>query len=224
MDLWILLVVDGQTVEFPPEIYADLRQANSEADHWAWFFSSSGDIQVQRPFDGRLEIGFRDIRIVRVEEQSFDPTVDWWVGVHWTSDGYPDPEAVLLSGREEALEWVAIPPRAGLVPSSIMDSAWCVGASFLERDEPSDSVALRAKVVAAVGPVLRSVVQYEVHLVGTFVQSVRGQLSGAPGLSRAELELLVDRHWGDLSANTEVLLESTWELEGYRELPTTRPE
>ena len=94
-----------------------------------------------------------------------------------------------------------------------------VSATFATRSGESQSVALRAKVIAAQSsePV-RSSAHYEVSLVGTFVQSIHGQVNGPPGLARPEIEELIERDWAMLSTETDVLLDSSWELKTFREL------
>ena len=63
-------------------------------------------------------------------------------------------------------------------------------------------------------------VGYQVELVGTFVQSINGLVYGPPGLDWEGIQELVEREWADLSAETDVLLESSWELEGFRQIPS----
>jgi hypothetical protein len=215
----ILLITDGQDIEYAPEIYSNREQAIREAEHWTWLLSAGGEFEVRHPFEGRWEVGIRDVRLVAVSADGFDPSSDWWVGVHWTTDGFPDPEGVLLEGRSAALEWVSAPIASGSTATAVQEDPWLLAATFAERGGQSMSIALRAKVISAsAGLSATELVEYEVELVGTFVQSISGSVQGAPGLNRDQIEELVDRNWAILSIGTEVLLESDWELEAYREL------
>jgi hypothetical protein len=213
------MVTDGQMVEYPPEIYSSSEQAIHEAEHWAWVLSAEGEFEVRRPFEGRWEVGIRDIRLVAVAVDDFEPSRDWWIGIHWTTDGFPDPECVLLDGRVAALDWVAAPVAGGSETSAVHEDTWLLAATFAERGGESQSVALKAKAISvSQEPPTVHLVEYEVELVGTFVQSIHGSVMGAPGLTRGKIEELVERDWAMLSIGTEVLLESAWELESYREL------
>lgn len=59
--------------------------------------------------------------------------------------------------------------------------------------------------------------EYEVDLTACFVFSIRSTLEGPPGLSRGELETLIEDNWLWVSLDTEVLLESHWQLESVEE-------
>ena len=96
------------------------------------------------------------------------------------------------------------------------DDAAAISATYGVGDRESYSVAHLAKVVAG-GEQRPADVTYNVELTGTFVQLINGQVCGPPGLSRQDIEVLVERDWADLSAESHVLLESSWELEGFRE-------
>jgi hypothetical protein len=62
---------------------------------------------------------------------------------------------------------------------------------------------------------------YEVQLVATFMFTIGDTIEGPPGLSREQVEELVDANWWWLSASTDVLLESSWDLESFEERRTT---
>jgi len=51
--------------------------------------------------------------------------------------------------------------------------------------------------------------------------SINTTLEGPTALSRDEVEDMIDADWMWISANTDVLLESSWQLESFeeRELP-----
>jgi hypothetical protein len=59
--------------------------------------------------------------------------------------------------------------------------------------------------------------EYRVELTACFVFSINTTVDGPKGLSREKLEELIDENWWWLSANTDVLLESHWELEAFEE-------
>ena len=58
---------------------------------------------------------------------------------------------------------------------------------------------------------------YRLELRACFVFTMDTDLDGPPGLTRDQLEELIDENWWWLSADTDVLLESYWELESYEE-------
>ena len=60
---------------------------------------------------------------------------------------------------------------------------------------------------------------YRVELTACFTFSIEETILGPAGLTRIELEEVIDREWWWLSGSTRVLLESSWELESFEELP-----
>jgi hypothetical protein len=58
---------------------------------------------------------------------------------------------------------------------------------------------------------------YDLELRACFVFTIETELEGPPGLSRDQLEELIEANWLWLSADTDVLLESHWELESFTE-------
>jgi hypothetical protein len=60
---------------------------------------------------------------------------------------------------------------------------------------------------------------YDLELRACFVFTIETVLEGPPGLSRDQLEELIEENWAWLSADTDVLLESHWELESFTERP-----
>ena len=59
--------------------------------------------------------------------------------------------------------------------------------------------------------------EYEVDLTAWFVFSIRSSVEGARGLSQGEVEELIEANWLWVSLDTEVLLESHWQLESFEE-------
>ena len=209
------MITDGTVVEFPVEVYINGDRAQREAERWASALSDIVHETIQRPFDGRWEVGGLDVRLVECTVDSFHPNEEWWVGTHWTADGYPEPEALLLPGRSAARDWVLLPP-GDLVLMGFEDEGAAISATYGVGDREAYSVAHFAKVVA-VAEERPLDVTYDVEITGTFVQLIKGQVSGPPGLSRQDIEVLVERDWAELSAESHVLLESSWELDGFRE-------
>jgi hypothetical protein len=64
--------------------------------------------------------------------------------------------------------------------------------------------------------------EYRVELTACFVFSINTTLDGPKGLSRATLEELIESNWQWVSIDTDVLLESHWELEAFEELSVSR--
>lgn len=65
-------------------------------------------------------------------------------------------------------------------------------------------------------------VEYEIELTGTFVKEIHSRVSGPPGLAREQIEELIEADWAMIAADKSVLVESWWEVEGFRE-STCRP-
>lgn len=145
---WTLLVTDGTLLDFPPELYLDHLLAVREARRWAESLTMGQPGLVRQPFEGRWEVGPRDVRLVQVDIPTPWPGRHPWVGTHWTSDGYPDPEATLLSGRDQAKQWVESPLR-GLDPDDISDQGHELVAVFRAGEEEEYSRATRLKQVSA---------------------------------------------------------------------------
>ena len=143
--LHVVLVTDGTVIEYAPEIYVSSERAALEAERWAWILSGGGWLPVERPFDGRWVVGDRDVRIVVAEAPS-DASGSLWVGTYWSEDGLPDPEAVLLEGREAAVDWVQDAGDLGPVVATI-DRPWFVGATYAWGDDEAYAVAHLGKRV-----------------------------------------------------------------------------
>lgn len=144
---WVLLVTGGTVVEYPPEVYADLSRATTEAERWAWVLSGAGWLEIERPFPDRWRVGEREVRLVSLTSDGWgrEPL---WVGVFWDRDGTPDPEAVLFEGREEARAWVLQPPAGIDKPIETEDLEWFASATYVRRGEEEYAVAHLAKVVS----------------------------------------------------------------------------
>ena len=210
--VWVVLITDGTVTVYPPEVYSTERQATNEAERWAWLLADGLQDAIDRPFQGRWEVGGRNIRLVHVTSSATSP----WIGTFWSTDGSPDPEAVVLEGRNEARDWVTAPLAGGQVPVAVDERGWTIAATFLERGEESYAVASRAKVVSPPPSEEIREIEYEVEIVGTFLHSIRSLIKGPAGLSRRQIEDLIEQEWANLSMDTQVLLESSWELVSFR--------
>ncbi|MDP9330013.1 MAG: hypothetical protein M3P11_05160 [Actinomycetota bacterium] len=143
---WVLFVTDGTVIAYPPELYRNREKASLEAERWAWFLSGEGVLHIERPFEGRLIVGERDVRLIQVDWSA--PSGAPWIGTYWTRDGYPDPEAVVLLGESEARGWVRETPQNGSRPSQLFRTPWFEAAVFPVRGEEEYAVAHLAKVIA----------------------------------------------------------------------------
>jgi hypothetical protein len=63
--------------------------------------------------------------------------------------------------------------------------------------------------------------EYAVELTACFTFSISTELEGESGLDRAAIEDMIEADWMWISVDTDVLLESSWQLESFeeRELP-----
>ena len=143
---WVLLVTDGTVLEAAPEVFLDEGIARFFAENWAWFLSYAGEFRIERPFDGRLQVGHRDVRLVPATLPN-PASNELWVGTHWTEDNlFPHPESILLPGWEAACAW-AMAPLHESAPDEVTSSRWHVAATFRRGDEEAYSVAYAAKVI-----------------------------------------------------------------------------
>jgi hypothetical protein len=142
---WVVLVTEGTTVAYPPEIYSTLGRAVMESERWAWILGSDGAV-VERPFDGRWRTGDFDIRLVEVD---WIGVFEAWIGTYWDRDGNPDPEAVLLSDREDARSWVEVSPRVGVNPVDVIEQPWELAATYVVRGEATYATAQLAKCIVS---------------------------------------------------------------------------
>jgi len=142
---WVLLVTDGTVLEAAPEVFLEEGIARFFAENWAWFLSYAGEFRIERPFDGRLQVGHRDIRLIPATLPTHASN-ELWVGTHWTESGYPDPESILLPGSKAARAW-ALAPLHESAPDEVNSSRWHVAATFRRGDEEAYSVAYAAKVI-----------------------------------------------------------------------------
>lgn len=60
-------------------------------------------------------------------------------------------------------------------------------------------------------------VEYRIELSASFDVDITSSVVGPPGLDRAGLEELIEEHWMWISADKNVLQESSWELVDYVE-------
>jgi hypothetical protein len=61
--------------------------------------------------------------------------------------------------------------------------------------------------------------EYAVELTACFQFSINTTIEGPRGLSREELEDRIEEDWQSISVETDVLLESHWELDRFEERP-----
>jgi hypothetical protein len=65
---------------------------------------------------------------------------------------------------------------------------------------------------------------YELQLEACFLFTIETSLSGPPGLTQSQLEDLIEKQWWWISADTDVLLESHWNLVAVSETPPEMPD
>jgi hypothetical protein len=59
--------------------------------------------------------------------------------------------------------------------------------------------------------------EYAIELTACFQASINTTIEGPRGLTKEELEDRIEADWQWISAETDVLLESHWELDGFEE-------
>ena len=144
--MYVLVVTDGVAPEYPPELYVSRARAELEAERWAWILSGTGWLDVKRPFGGRWVVGDRDVRMVQVSVP-FDSLSDIWIAQFWSEDGVPDPEALALGSREEALAWVLEPPWGAEAEIDRVEEPWFVSGTYRLGSEEAYAVASLAKYI-----------------------------------------------------------------------------
>ena len=145
-DMYAIIVTDGVALEYPPELYQSHARAQLEAERWAWILSGTGWLEIDRPFEGRWSVGDRDVRLVPVTTKG-ETQEALWIGQYWTQGGLPDPEALVLSGREEALEWVREPPHGADPAAETTELPWFVSTTYRVAGEESYAIASLARYV-----------------------------------------------------------------------------
>jgi len=143
---WLILVTDGLTIAFPPEVYRLPHHAEEEAERWAWLLAQGRLDLVERPFEGRWQIDDYWVRLLHLQGIDDDAS-ELWIGTYWTDDGYPDPEAETFSDHDEAREW-ALQPASGRFLAEVRETPWSTAATFRVRDGEEYAVVHRAKVIA----------------------------------------------------------------------------
>lgn len=141
---WVLLHTQGMAMTYPAEVYLDEQRAISEAERWASILAAERQVPILRPFPGRWEVG--DVWIRLVEAPAPDDVRELWVGTHWTHHGFPEPEAALFAGREDARAWAIEQPLSGTLIETYEDP-WSFAAIFRLGDDEEHSYVQRAKVV-----------------------------------------------------------------------------
>jgi hypothetical protein len=145
-EAWVLTISDGTVLEFPPELYADPSLARREARRWAACLAGGDMRSIREPFQGRIEVGHRDVRLTSVVVPRPWPGGEAWVGTRWTTSGYPDPEAVILAGDHAADTWVRS-PIDGHAPDEVAERIDEIVATFRFGDEEEYSRATMLKQV-----------------------------------------------------------------------------
>jgi hypothetical protein len=59
--------------------------------------------------------------------------------------------------------------------------------------------------------------EYKAELTACFVFSIHTKLEGPAGLGKDEIEEMIEADWLWISLDTDVLLESHWQLESFEE-------
>jgi hypothetical protein len=65
--------------------------------------------------------------------------------------------------------------------------------------------------------------RFRVELIADFTFVINEMIEAPANVSRPELEDLIERNWWWISGSTDVLLESSWQLEGFEEVPPGTP-
>jgi hypothetical protein len=92
-----------------------------------------------------------------------------------------------------------------------------IGVTSLGCSETRSRHAIQVDTVDFVPSGRRS--SYRVELIATFEMTIDEIVEGPAGLSRTFLEDVIEQNWWWLSGSTNVLLESSWILEDFEELP-----
>jgi hypothetical protein len=114
-----------------------------EAERWAEALVPE-HADVQQPFEGRWNAGDFDVRLVEID---WMPVEQPWIGTFWDRSGTPDPEALLLDGRGDAVSWVSEPIAPEAQSPTVVEQPWQVSGSTLVRGEEVYAVAQLAKII-----------------------------------------------------------------------------
>ena len=141
---WVVIITRGAMVTHAPEIYASPIRATLEAERWATVLVPETE-RIERPFDRRWTAGENDVRLVEID---WLPVASPWIGTFWDRSGNPDPEALLLDGRRDALVWVGEPISSEAGSPTVAEGPWMVSGSTIIRGEEVHAVAQLAKLVS----------------------------------------------------------------------------
>lgn len=142
---WVLLVTDGFTVELAPELYRNQNRAEREGDRWAHLLSVRTGDAIERPFEGRWEIGDHWVRLVDSFLPEEGPEI--WVGTYWGRDGSPEPEAALFAAVADARAW-ALEPAPGRLAYETHETPWSIAVTYKVRGGDEEAEVHRGKVIA----------------------------------------------------------------------------
>ena len=143
---WVLLITDGFTVELPLELYRKRDRAEREGDRWAHLLSMRSGEPIERPFEGRWEIGDHWTRLVNssVPEEGGSEV---WVGTYWGRDGSPEPEAALFGDVADARAW-ALEPAPGRLAYETHETPWSIAVTYKVRGGDEEAEVHLGKVLA----------------------------------------------------------------------------
>jgi hypothetical protein len=218
--LWVVMVTDGTVLTFPPEIYGSSGLAENEAKRWRRSLSEFSGGRMDRDEEGSpWHVGDFSVRLVELAASSVELESPW-IGTYWTADGYPDPEALLLASRADALEWVLEPPAGFESAVDMTESEWFVACTYVDRGEETYAVAHRAKQVGAAsddpapGPPPGHTM-YDIEVSVSRLQRIETSLPGPLGLSHEAIEDLVDANWTSIVGCVVEDHVISWDLESF---------
>jgi hypothetical protein len=143
---FVVMVTDGTVLEYAPEIYRSPERASLEAERWAWILAGGGWLEITTPFEGRWNVGDRDVRMVPTTWRDRARSRPW-VCTFWTEDGYPDPEALILAGRHEARTWALEAPQGYAGATEVLEEEWMIAATYSHGEDEAVAAAHLAKVI-----------------------------------------------------------------------------
>jgi hypothetical protein len=221
MKRWVVMTTDGTVVAFPPEIYEDQEVAASEAERWGQTLAQFTGRGVEPADEAPWHVGDLTVRLVELEGLGVQHDQEW-IGTYWTADGYPDPEALLLTDRAAAVDWVLEPPTGFEPAIDVNASQWFVTATYVDRGEETYAVASQAKQIrtslsdATLSPPSGHI-NYEIEVAVSRLQRVETSVTGPRGLSQEGVEDLVEENWTAIAAHVTEDHVITWDLERFVE-------
>lgn len=222
--LWILLVTEGLALKAAPEVYRSRVTCQREAARFAELSKSPRGATPQEDEAGVVTVGRRRICVVPSNIDRILKGDALFVGVVLTSDGSLAAGPVLHRDKGRSRAWVHAVAEGKAKARGAEKPGGDTLYRFRERGRSFIAISSAAKVVAPFAALLENEegektprTHYEVELSVRYTHALFATIDSEPGLSREELESLIDQDFPHLSAYRGTPVDLDWTLESVEE-------